>query len=362
MKSLLSLIITILLISSSFAQQIEKVFNFDYSLITSVAADKNNIYAAGAYNPPGSFRLSDGYIVKMDENLDTLWQRTFGASLIDKINDIILFDGKIYAVGISWRPEYEHRKSQAWLLVLDTAGNLIYQKLYGDKDQDAANAIIPTDDGNLLITGEYGQGGDQNVWLLKIKPDGTIIWDKKFGKLTDYETGVNICPVKDGYLILAKTIIKGRNNSDAWILKVNKQGDMIWDRTFPIYENNYFHSCIKNDMGCLLIGNTAVKNKTKKADLWLMQISDKGASTNDKTIGTYMYEWSYKALQKDDKIYIFGTFSNQLKGEIWTIDMYGNLLSQKTLDLPTIYGAAKFDDGFVIGGGHKNKGYVAIIK
>ncbi len=337
MKSFISFLMAILLVYGSFAQQVEKVLNFDYTFISSVITNQNDIYAAGLYSPPGSVKLADGYIVKLDKNLDTIWQRTYGAALIDKINDIIFYDGKIYAVGVSWRPKYEHRKSQAWLLVLDT-------------------------DGNLLITGQYGKNGDQNLWLLKIKPDGTIIWDKKFGKLTDFETGINICPVQDGYLVLAKTIIRGKNNSDAWLLKVDKQGNMLWDRIFPVYENNYFHSCIKNDQGCLLIGNTAVKNRTKKADLWLMQITGKGTKMYDKTIGTNFYEWSYKALKKDGKIYIFGAFSDQDNGQVWTTDLDGNLLSEKTLDVPAIYSAAPYDGGFVIGGSKKFKGYVAIIK
>ena len=362
MKSFLLLLTAISFAIGSFAQQVEKVLNFDYTFISSVTSNQNDIYAAGLYSPPGSAKLADGYIVKLNKNLDTIWQRTYGATLIDKINDIIFYDGKIYAVGVSWRPKYEHRKSQAWLLVLDTDGNLIYQKLYGDDGQDQANAIIPTDDGNLLITGQYGNKGDENVWLLKISPDGTVIWDKKFGKITDFETGLNICPVQDGYLVLAKTIIRGKNNSDAWLLKVDKQGNLLWDRIFPVYENNYFHSCIKNDQGCLLVGNTAVKNRTKKADLWLMQITDKGTKMYDKTIGTNFYEWSYKALKKDDKIYIFGTFTDQFSGQVWTTDLDGNLLSEKTLDVPAIYSAAPYGDGFVIGGSKKFKGYVAIIK
>ena len=346
----------------TYSQNIKKSIQIPYSQLRAVAVDANDIYAVGGYNSPGSFNLNQGYIVKLNQNLDTLWKRQFGSTLIDQLRDVVFFDGKVYAVGISWRPKTENRKSDAWLLILNPDGSLYKQKLYGGEGQDFANKIVPTPDGNLMLVGAYGNQGDENVWIVKINPEGEILWDRKFGTLTNYEEGVNICPVSDGYIVLSKVIIKGRDNSDAWIFKIDKTGKLLWDRTFIIKENNYFHSCFRNAKGWLLVGNTAKNNKATKADIWLMQISSNGTKMNDKTLGTYMYEWSRKALRDKNSIYIFGTFSSKNRAKIWQIDKNGNLLNQKTYNLPGIYGAAQLNNNFVIVGGDKGNGYVAIVR
>ncbi len=346
----------------TYSQTIENSLQIPYSNLKAVVVNGNDIYAVGDYKGPGGFKLKQGFVIKLNQKLDTLWQRQFGSTLIDQLNDVIFFNGKIYAVGISWRPKTENRKSDAWLLILNPDGSLYKEKLYGGVDQDFANKIVPSSDGNLMIVGAYGTAGDENVWIIKIDPDGNIIWDKKFGTLSNFEEGLNVCPVKDGYIILAKTIIKGHNNSDALIIKIDKTGKLVWDRTFVITEDNYFHTCVKNSKGWLLIGNTAKNNKATKADIWLMQISQNGTKMSDKTLGSYMYDWSRKALEYKEFVYIFGTFSKKNKAKIWQIYKNGNYKGQKTYNLPGIYGADVMNNSFVVVGGDNSNGYVAIVK
>ncbi len=349
-------------ISLLFPQQVIKTVSIDDCNLNAVATDGNNFYAAGAYAPKGSVKLSDGVIVKLDKDLNIVWQKTFGHNLVDELNDILVYNGKIYAVGISWRPKKEHRLSDAWLLILNEDGTLVSEKLFGAEFQDAAMSISLSGDGNLMITGYTFNNSNQNVWLLKVDPDGNLIWENSIGKVGSYESGLAVCPAQNGYLILAKSVLKGTDNSDPWIVKVDANANILWDRGFKLYEDNFFNSCIPEDDGWLLIGNTSEHIKSKRNDIYLMKLSTDGTKIEDKSIGTYMREWASTAIKSGNYIYIFGSFSKSDKAAIWVTDLSGNLLRQTTLNLKGITDAAHIENNkFVITGGQKRDGYVAVI-
>jgi hypothetical protein len=73
-------------------------------------------------------------------------------------------------------------------------------------------------------------------------------------------------------------------------------------------------------------------------------------------------EWCNKALVFNNHIYIFGELGKNANAQIWVTDMFGNLLRQNTLKLPTINDAVIFKNKVAITGGNKSNGYVALLK
>ena len=58
-------------------------------------------------------------------------------------------------------------------------------KTYGGSDDDLANSIQQTSDGGYIVTGagdtySFGEG-ERDAWVLKLNQDGSIDWQKTYG-------------------------------------------------------------------------------------------------------------------------------------------------------------------------------------
>ncbi len=105
---------------------------------------------------------------------------------------------------------------------------------FGGDVADIANVISPTIDGGYLLAGytkSLGAGGE-DIWLVKIHKDGAMLWEKTIGgKKNDAVTAV--LPLPDGNFILAGyTCSKGAGRSDVWILKIDANGTPLWESNF----------------------------------------------------------------------------------------------------------------------------------
>ena len=95
--------------------------------------------------------------------------------------------GKLLMGAILWRDRHSPLASgdtDAWLLKLDSEGNMMWQKTYGGTGFDSAYSVQQTSpDGGYIVAGQtYSSGaGDQDIWLLKLTANGDIVWQKTYG-------------------------------------------------------------------------------------------------------------------------------------------------------------------------------------
>ena len=173
----------------------------------------NYIYSTGvkAYgdSEPESFEI---VVMKSDTNGNFKWIKHYGNIRMDlgwKItktfdNNIIIAASRCaYPTSI---PNYHD--CQTWILKLDTAGNIIWQKDFGHPDlQDLRPfGLIETQDSCYIITGGYATQStgaaiieDYKGWILKIDRNGNEVWSKLYGESSEYNY---------------TSIIKEKNNKD----------------------------------------------------------------------------------------------------------------------------------------------------
>ena len=79
--------------------------------------------------------------------------------------------------------------SDAWLVRLSPDGNIIWEKSYGGSGGEDIRGIIATDDGGCIITGGSSSwdgdfppvNGQVDVYVAKIDVDGNIVWANTYG-------------------------------------------------------------------------------------------------------------------------------------------------------------------------------------
>ena len=134
---------------------------------------------------------------------ELVWERTYGGSDFDWANALqVLDDGSIVAAG--WTTSYGAGYSDVYIIKFDSEGNKIWEKTFGGSKNDIAFALQVLDDGSIVVAGgteSYGVGGE-DVYVLKLDKDGNKIWEKTYwGDNNDLATDIKVS--RDGNLIIA---------------------------------------------------------------------------------------------------------------------------------------------------------------
>jgi len=132
----------------------------------------------------------DGYLLKLDESGNELWQKAYGYEHSDVFKDVIeLSNGNYIAVGNSIT--YFTQKKQytdAYIVKTDSKGNELTSKLYGSKYSggkfdDSLGEIIQANDGGYVSVGgtsSYSKSGD--IYLIKINENCVVSLDQEIGE------------------------------------------------------------------------------------------------------------------------------------------------------------------------------------
>jgi hypothetical protein len=126
------------------------------------------------------------------------------------------------------------QKQNIFLIKLNTNGDTLWTRSYIGTNSESANSIVETPNGELSILGttsSFGQN-EKAIFLIHTDSIGTVLWNKSYGT-TGGEEGYSIEATSDsGYVILGcsgNSIIPIGN---ILLLKTDKQGNLLWNKTF----------------------------------------------------------------------------------------------------------------------------------
>jgi hypothetical protein len=265
---------------------------------------------------------------------DTLWTRIFGGSAFDFGNCAQQTSDGGYVV-VGGTESYGAGSADVWLIRTDSDGKKVWEATFGDTGDDRGYFLSQTADGGYIIVGltdSYGAGGT-DVWLIMTDSAGNMIWDKTIGG-TDHDYGSAIQKTSDGgYILVGATCSCGTGSWDVWLIKTDSAGNKIWDKTFGGTGGDYGESVQQSsDGGYIIAGYTG---PVIAADILLIKIDGKGNKIWDKTFGGTDWDKGSSVLQTNDGGYIIvgGTESYGTGiSDIWLIktDGAGNKIWDKT--------------------------------
>ena len=184
-----------------------------------VQADDGGFVLAGASesddfdvtDPKGSY---DFWVLKVSNQGELLWQRSFGGTGIDKAYGIAkTLDGAYVVAGNTFSADTDISKnngeSDVWLIKVSDTGALIWEKTYGGTAFDAAQAVRVTAEGGLLIAGNSKSSdgdadanqGENDLWIIKTDALGNIEYQQTFGG-SGIEFGFDVVESHKGSLLL----------------------------------------------------------------------------------------------------------------------------------------------------------------
>lgn len=192
------------------------------------------------------------------------------------------------------------------LMKIDNEGNEIWSTKCGGSSDDFPRAIIQTSDLGFAVVGStYSLGfGGEDVFLVKLNPDGNIQWSKTYGGFSE-ERGFSLQQTIDGGFIIGGTTKTNSNgNTDAFFVKTNASGDVEWSRSMGGGgSDNCFDIKPTSDGGFILTGAQGSYG-TGSWDYWLIKITADGDLSWAKAFGGFGEEHSRIVHEANDGGYI----------------------------------------------------------
>lgn len=324
--------------------------------------------------------LTVSFKVKVKEGVPgqatVLTDKTIGGTSTDYPHSAIsTLDGGYLLIGYSTsnasgdKSENDRGSGDYWIVKTDAQYNKLWDKTFGGDNIDEAHSVISTPDGGYMLAGssQSGQSGDKSqpsnggsdYWLIKIDNQGNKVWDKAFGGGGTDVLLTTISTSDGGYLLggfsesdaSGDKSENGKGAIDYWIVKIDSQGNKIWDKTVGGGASDDLRSIIPTDGAWLLFGNSdsnasgdKSENSKGSNDYWVVKIDNEGNTLWDKTIGGSEYDNLGSAILTHDEGYLLigssgsnasGDKSDDDKGngDYWAvkIDKDGNKLWDKTI-------------------------------
>jgi uncharacterized delta-60 repeat protein len=258
--------------------------NADWARSVQETLDGGYIVAATTWAFEGNGEVA--WVLKLDSNGEASWQKTFSGTecrsivCLDQAYDIQqTSDGGYVVAG---------RDNEAfWVIKLDDEGNVSWQRRYGEGYGESAHSIRQTSDGGYIVAGvtdSFG-AGNYDFWVLKLDGTGQVTWQRSYGGTGD-DSALAIRPTSDGgYVVAGYTASFGAGGYDAWVLKLDSNGDISWEKTYggPATDSA---SSIKQtlDGGYVVAGYTASFG-AGGYDAWVLKLDSNGEIPDCEIVG-----------------------------------------------------------------------------
>ena len=192
----------------------------------------------------------DYWVIKIDASGNKEWSRYYGGSFTDTpYGAIQTQDNGYIIIGSSDSDDVDISNNKGsydfWIIKISENGTLIWEKSFGGSEIDEARAITASNDGNYIIVGDTRSSdlnvsknnGAADLWVIKITPNGDLIWEKTFGG-SSFDVGRSINKTQDnGFIISGNSrsadgdVLTNQGQNDAWVLKIDVNANLIWQKT-----------------------------------------------------------------------------------------------------------------------------------
>jgi len=289
------------------------------------------------------FGLGDGWVIKVDAFGNKQWEQVLGGNDRDSFSKVRqTLDGGYILAGFSssaisgnkTSPNYGNE--DAWVVKLDSLGNVQWDRTLGGAGVDIAVAVEPTSDGGYLVGADSDSGisgnktsagyGGNDFWVIKLNSTGNTLWEKAYGGSGRDDLYDLRLTGDEGFILAGFSIsLPGGNKSapnygdtDFWVVKADGNGAIVWDRSFGGVAGDAAYAVQQTaDGGYIVSGlssSLAGGNKTSPSlgdfDAWVIRLDGNGNALWDKTFGGTDRDFFNSVEQTSDGGYILGALSD----------------------------------------------------
>ena len=286
-----------------------------YAYSIKQTADSGYICMGGTLNPTGQTNM-DISLIKTNQFGDTIWTKLIGTTGTEYGNIIQITNDNGFIVD-GWSRQLGGNQ-EIYLIKMNNNGDTLWTRLFSTPLADSwPYGIVQTNDSGFVILGVQSLGGcDYNSYLFKIDQNGNFIWIKTY----NYIVGTSLVKTKDnGFLFVGNAAGFSTNAyKGLFIVKTDFNGDTVWTKHY----NKINTSIIKpysvqqlSDDGYIVTGGIQ-DSTTQYYDQYLLKMNSIGQIDWIKQYDFGNFEISESVKQTTDGGFIFSGYIGDLSSSI----------------------------------------------
>lgn len=218
---------------------------------------------------------TDICLIRTDAVGDTTWTRilSVGANRYDIATSIALTnDGGFLITGKGFESGLF---DGMYLIRSDMHGDVLWAK--SATGITIGNRVSATSDGGCIVLGT-SPGNSTDVHLFRADANGDTLWTRSYGGSGIEEAAAVVGTTDDGFLIAGATRSFGAGLSDAYLIRTDANGALIWSRSYGQGQHDRAFSVQEmNDGGCVAVGHTSSFG-SGQTDLLMLRTDANGIS------------------------------------------------------------------------------------
>ena len=351
--------------------------NVDGIQANSVALTSDSgIAISGWYNVDG-FGTAEFVLLRADSNGNKKWASTYGEkidkrakkkngsgnecySILETLDKGFLLVGEVHSFGAG--------KSDVYLVKIDNNGDTMWSRTYGGIESDYGESAAATSDSGFVITGftESFGAGLRDIYILRLNALGDTLWTKTLGGVST-ESAKDIAITSNGDIIITGfTFSYGAGNADAYLAKIDKFGNLLWEKSYGGLLNDYGYSVdVRNDAGYIISGATESFGAGEQ-DVYVIKTDSNGNILWSKTYGGERFDTGNAIQETSDRGFIIAGSTNSFNLDwedaylikldsigdtLWT-QSYGGAFTDIAKDVKQYY-----DNGYIMVGYTQSFGF-----
>jgi len=215
------------------------------------------------------------------EELKLRWEKNFGGSRTDAFTRVISRRSDLATIAVGHTLSQSSGRSDAWVVALDSEGDLLWQQSIGGPRDDRANAAFDLADGSLLVVGDTASedSGRLAGLVARLAPDGELVWRRALAPGKDVSLK-DVIEVADGRLVVAGT----QGKVAGYVAELDADGNVVWERTLADSGPDIVRALAKMPNGeILLVGE---RTNLFDSDAWAMRLSPAGEPVWSRSYGS----------------------------------------------------------------------------
>jgi len=259
-----------------------------------IEVDGGYAVMAETYNfGPGTPESHNMMVFRVGEKGDVVWEKTLGGGVdgdagfvIRELRDKAGPAGKTAALLLGGATEsFSAGHDDAWLIKLAPDGEVVWSKAHGGEQDDELRSMSVLKSGGIVATGFSRSFAAQksDVFTMRTDADGKLLWWRHYGG-KERDRGYAIIPSGEGFLLVGRTASWGFAAGDAedgFIAGLDQTGKALWWNNLGGKSGEELLAAVAlggdpDKAGIVMVGRSQSFSVNRQRDVWVMRADAKG--------------------------------------------------------------------------------------